>query len=78
MTISHKGLRLNFIKTCRKAIKPATFLGVAGMKLFRDEIWDNLRFPFIADHKAFKAHGLYAFPQRNYKSIITNFILNVN
>ncbi|TCO72197.1 NAD(P)H-dependent oxidoreductase [Marinisporobacter balticus] len=55
-------------------IKPATFLGVAGMKIFRDEIWGNLRFPFVADHNAYKALNVYDFPQKNYKSRIRNFI----
>jgi len=55
--------------------KPATFLGVAGMKIFRDEIWGTLRFPFVADHKAFKTLKLYDFPQKNYKSRIGNSIL---
>lgn len=55
--------------------KPATFLGIAGMKIFRDEIWGNIRFPFIADHKAYKALRVYDFPQKNYKSRITNSIL---
>ena len=55
--------------------KPTTFLGVAGMKIFRDEIWGRIRFPFVADHKAYKALKVYDFPQKNYKSRITNFIL---
>lgn len=55
--------------------KPATFLGVAGMKIFRDEVWGKIRFPFIADHKAYKALNVYDFPQKNYKSRIMNFIL---
>ncbi len=55
--------------------KPATFLGVAGMKVFRDEIWGSIRFPFIADHRAYKSLNLYDFPQKNYKSRISNFIL---
>lgn len=54
--------------------KPATFLGVAGMKVFRDEIWGNLRFPFVADHKAYKALNVYNFPQKNYKSRLMNLI----
>lgn len=54
--------------------KPATFLGVAGMKIFRDEIWGNLRFPFVADHKAYKALNVYNFPQKNYKSRLMNLI----
>lgn len=55
--------------------KPATFLGVAGMKIFRDEIWGQIRFPFVADHKAFKSLKVYDFPQKNYKVRITNFTL---
>ncbi|HEY3425332.1 MAG TPA: NAD(P)H-dependent oxidoreductase, partial [Negativicutes bacterium] len=35
-------------------ITPATFLGVGGIKIFRDEIWGNLRFPFEADHQFYK------------------------
>ncbi|SDN68880.1 NAD(P)H-dependent oxidoreductase [Acetanaerobacterium elongatum] len=49
--------------------KPKTFLGVGGWKIFRDEIWGELRFPFVADHKAYKRLGIYRdFPQRNIKS----------
>lgn len=54
--------------------KPATFLGVGGMKIFRDEIWGPLRFPFIADHKAYKKTKVYNFPHKNYKSRIQNSI----
>lgn len=54
--------------------KPSTFLGIAGMKIFRDEIWGNLRFPFIADHKAYKSLNVYSFPQKNYKSRVKNLI----
>ena len=34
--------------------KPYTFLGTGFWKIARDEIWGNLRFPFIADYKAYK------------------------
>lgn len=44
------------------------------MKIFRDEVWGNLRFPFVADHKAYKALNVYDFPQKNYKSKIMNFM----
>lgn len=57
--------------------KPSTFLGIAGMKMFRDEVWGHLRFPFIADHKAYKALKVYDFPQKNYKIRMTNFILTL-
>ena len=45
-------------------IKPRTFLGVAGMKIFRDDIWAQLKVVFRADHKAYKRLGYYDFPQR--------------
>ena len=44
-------------------IKPRTFLGVAGMKIFRDDIWSELRVVFRADHRAYKSLGYYDFPQ---------------
>ncbi|MGA2545771.1 MAG: NAD(P)H-dependent oxidoreductase [Rectinemataceae bacterium] len=47
------------------AMKPATFLGVGGMKIFRDDIYDELRIVFKADHRAYKKEGVYDFPQRN-------------
>ncbi|WDV45800.1 NAD(P)H-dependent oxidoreductase [Clostridiaceae bacterium M8S5] len=54
--------------------RPATFLGVAGNKIFRDEVWGRIRFPFIADHKAYKAMNVYDFPHKDYKSRLMNFI----
>ncbi|HTO23334.1 MAG TPA: NAD(P)H-dependent oxidoreductase [Spirochaetia bacterium] len=45
-------------------VRPPTFLGVAGMKIFRDDIWSDLRVVFRADHKAYRQRGLYDFPQR--------------
>jgi multimeric flavodoxin WrbA len=45
-------------------IRPRTFLGIAGMKVFRDDIWGGLRIVFRADHRAYKKLGVYDFPQR--------------
>jgi len=45
-------------------IRPRTFLGVAGMKIFRDDIWSELKVVFRADHKAYRKLGFYDFPQR--------------
>ena len=56
-------------------VKPKTFLGVGGMKIFRDDVWGKLRFPFQADHRFYKKHGLYDFPQRDYKTRIMVAIL---
>jgi multimeric flavodoxin WrbA len=56
-------------------IKPKTFLSVGGMKILRDEVWGKLRFPFQADHRFYKSHDFYDFPQRKYKSRLINSIL---
>jgi multimeric flavodoxin WrbA len=45
-------------------VRPRTFLGVAGMKIFRDDIWSELRVVFRADHRAYRKRGFYDFPQR--------------
>ncbi|HEY3424518.1 MAG TPA: flavodoxin, partial [Negativicutes bacterium] len=58
-------------------ITPATFLGVGGIKIFRDEIWGNLRFPFEADHQFYKANDMYDFPQKDYVTRIRNFFFRL-
>jgi multimeric flavodoxin WrbA len=58
-------------------LKPATFLGVGGTKIFRDDIYGRLRFPFLADHKFYRRHGIYDFPQEDYKSRITNSMMTL-
>lgn len=57
--------------------KPITYLGLGGKKIFRDEIWGPIRFPFVADHKAYKKMGVYDFPQKNLKSRIMNLVLMI-
>jgi len=57
--------------------RPSTFLGVGGLKIFRDEIWGPLRFPFVADHQYYKRHGVYDFPQNDYASRVRNFFLGL-
>jgi multimeric flavodoxin WrbA len=41
------------------------FLGIGGTKVFRDEIWGGLRIVFQADHRFYRKHGTYDFPQRS-------------
>jgi multimeric flavodoxin WrbA len=48
-------------------IRTPTFLGVGGKKLFRDEIWGRLRFPFRADYLTYKKLGVFDFPQSKCK-----------
>jgi hypothetical protein len=53
--------------------RPQTFLGVGGMKIFRDDIYGRLRMIFPADHKAYKKNGLYkTFPQSEYSTMMQN------
>jgi hypothetical protein len=55
-----------------KYIKPRTFLGIGGMKIFRDEIWGRLRLVFQADHRFYKKNRFYDFPQKDLKSRLMN------
>ncbi|MEZ4484508.1 MAG: NAD(P)H-dependent oxidoreductase [Syntrophotaleaceae bacterium] len=55
--------------------KPQTFLGIAGNKLMRDAIWGRLRFPFVADHRYYKAHGYYDFPYHNWRMRLRNGLM---
>lgn len=49
----------------RGYMRPRTFLGVGGMKIFRDDIYGHLRIPFPADFKAYRKRGYFDFPNRN-------------
>ena len=49
-------------------LPPDTFLGVAGRKVLRDELWAKLRMVFQADHRFYRSHGLYDFPRRSLKT----------
>ncbi|MBQ7942459.1 MAG: NAD(P)H-dependent oxidoreductase [Lachnospiraceae bacterium] len=46
-----------------KVMLPQTFWGIGGMKIFRDLIW-VMRGMMKADHKFYKQHGMYDFPQK--------------
>ena len=66
-------LAINLISDAGKDyVAPPTFLGVGGMKVFRDDIWGRLRFVFQADHKHYEENGIYDFPQDDQKTIEIN------
>ena len=44
--------------------QPKNFLGVGGMKIFRDLIW-LMQGLMREDHRFFKSHGQYDFPQKS-------------
>lgn len=48
--------------------RPANFYGVGGMKIFRDLIY-LMQGLMKADHKFYKEHGIYDFPQKQRKRI---------
>ena len=48
---------------------PQTFWGVGGMKVFRDLIW-LMQGMMRADHKFYKAHGQYDFPQKQWPTML--------
>jgi multimeric flavodoxin WrbA len=51
---------------------PATCRGISAQKIFRDDIWGPLRFPFRADHRYYRKHGMYDFPQKNIRARLSN------
>jgi multimeric flavodoxin WrbA len=44
-------------------VRPVSFLGVGGTKIFRDDIKGGLKVVFRADHKNYRKSGMYDFPQ---------------
>ena len=53
----------------RKYTQPQNFYGVGGMKIFRDLIY-QMRGMMKADHRFYKAHGQYDFPQKQKGTIL--------
>ena len=55
-------------------VKPRSFYGVGGMKIFRDLIW-VMRGIMKADHKYYKKHDVYDFPQKQRGRMILMCLL---
>ena len=53
---------------------PQNFFGVGGMKIFRDLIY-MMRGLMRADHKFFKSHGQYDFPQKSWKTSLSMYLV---
>ncbi|HIU34404.1 MAG TPA: iron-sulfur protein, partial [Candidatus Pullichristensenella excrementigallinarum] len=53
----------------RGMLRPANFYGVGGRKIFRDLIYE-MQGMMKADHKFYKANGIYDFPQKHKKRIL--------
>lgn len=55
-------------------VLPRNFYGVGGMKIFRDLIW-LMRGIMHADHKFYKSHKMYDFPQKSRGKMIAMCLL---
>ena len=53
-------------------VPPQNFYGIGGMKIFRDLIW-LMQGMMRADHKFYKAHGQYDFPQKNWPRMLAMY-----
>ena len=57
-----------------KLAQPQNFLGVGGMKIFRDLIY-QMQGMMKADHRFYKEHGYYDFPQKNKGMILKMYLV---
>ena len=55
-----------------KHLMPQNFYGIGGMKVFRDLIW-LMQGMMKADHKFYKAHGQYDFPQKQWPKMLAMY-----
>ncbi len=55
-------------------IQPKNFYGVGGMKIFRDLIWLT-RGMTKADHRFYKKHGFYDFPQKKFGTVLKMYLV---
>ena len=55
-------------------IQPPNFYGVGGMKIFRDLIW-LMRGMMKADHRFYKEHGIYDFPQKKKGTVLKMYLV---
>ncbi len=53
-------------------LPPQDFYGIGGMKVFRDLIW-LMQGMMKADHKFYKAHGQYDFPQKQWPRMLAMY-----
>ena len=55
-----------------KYLPPQNFYGIGGMKVFRDLIW-LMQGMMRADHKFYKSHGQYDFPQKQWPKMVAMY-----
>ena len=57
-------------------VPPQNFYGIGGMKIFRDLIW-LMQGMMKADHKFYKSHNQYDFPQKNWPTMLKMYLVGV-
>jgi hypothetical protein len=57
-----------------KYVQPSNFYGVGGMKIFRDLIY-VMQGMMKADHKFYKSHGQYDFPQKQKGRLVAMYLV---
>ena len=55
-------------------VPPQNFYGIGGMKIFRDLIW-IMQGMMKADHKFYKSHGQYDFPQKQWATMLKMYLV---
>lgn len=55
-------------------LPPQNFYGIGGMKVFRDLIW-LMQGMMKADHKFYKSHGQYDFPQKQWPTMLKMYLV---
>ena len=55
-------------------VPPQNFYGIGGMKIFRDLIW-LMQGMMRADHKFYKAHNQYDFPQKKFGMMLKMYLV---
>ena len=55
-------------------VPPQNFYGIGGMKIFRDLIW-LMQGMMRADHKFYKEHGQYDFPQKKWPDMLKMYLV---
>ncbi len=60
----------------RRYAEPQNFYGVGGMKIFRDLIY-LMQGMMKADHRFYKAHGQYDFPQKKKGTVLKMYLVGV-
>ncbi len=71
--IDRMAQRLEYALTS-KYVPPQNFYGIGGMKIFRDLIW-LMQGMMKADHKFYKQHGQYDFPQKKRGTMLKMYLV---